>query len=86
MIVLASDPSIFIPEGGGKKEADERVERSLYRGRLDAVPPEVSGKPGNGDTPQGALKPVPPEPRPLVRSSSWRSWRHPGPENALAAR
>ena len=31
MIVIAERPVNFIPEGGWQKEADERVERSLYR-------------------------------------------------------
>ena len=31
MIVIASDPSISFPKAAGKKEADEFVERSLYR-------------------------------------------------------
>ena len=34
MIVIASDPSISFPKAAGKKEADERVERSLYQRTL----------------------------------------------------
>jgi hypothetical protein len=33
MIVIAERPVNFILDGGWQKKSDERVERSLYRGR-----------------------------------------------------